>query len=198
MQHVRGLRGRERLGGIGSVALTIILAGCGGSSGPAQPSVSQVRTSSTPFVAFVDLNAVDVVHLSGLHYRIEPRQGSVSRPVDVQYAVDYLARRGYVSQNAGTVTIPVFGLYAGYDNKVDIEEQLDNGTVWPISATVSTADYVDPSGVYDHPTLLKARAAGSTLDFDYFVMKSATGSPVRARCRSSSLESGSARYSRWS
>ena len=50
--------------------------------------------------------------------------------------------------------------------------------VWPITATVATAPYVDPNGIYDRPTILKARAAGSALDFDFFFMKSGLGSPV--------------------
>jgi hypothetical protein len=43
---------------------------------------------------------------------------------------------------------------------------------------VQTAAYVDPNGIYDAPTVLTKRAAGSALGFDFFALKSSIGTPV--------------------
>ncbi len=116
--------------------------------------------------------------IAALHYRIEPRPGSVSRPVDVTYSGDYLARRGYVASGAGSVTLPIFGLYADYRNVVDIEVTLQDGSQQTVQTTISTASYSDPNGIYDKPSVLVPRKAGDGLDFSFFYMKSALGSPV--------------------
>lgn len=182
-------------------AIALTLAGCGGGGGgggipavapasaPAAASpvvadaatVVAVRPGVSPFIAFVDLRVAAGEVLSSAHYRIEPKPGSVSRPVDVDYAASYLSGRGYAASlgsSGSTVTVPVFGLYANYQNLVDIELQFADGDVEPIQAKVDTAAYTDPNGIYDRPVILKARTAGAALGFDFFYMKSALGSPV--------------------
>lgn len=185
-------------------AIALSLAGCGGGGGggggslpaavsataPAPevvteaPAVVAVRPGVSPFIAFVDVKVPAGEVLAAAHYRIEPKPGSVSRPVDVDYAAAYLGRRGYAASTAsgsvdsGKVTVPVFGLYANYANQVGIELQFADGDVEPLQAEIDTPAYVDSNGIYDRPRVLKARAAGDALGFDFFYMKSALGSPV--------------------
>lgn len=144
-------------------------------------TVVAVRPGVSPFIAFVDLQVAPGEVLTSAHYRIAPKPGTVSRPVDVDYDVTYLSRRGYAASpgtSGGTVTVPVFGLYANYSNLVDIDLQFADGDVDPIQAEVVTAAYSDPNGIYDRPQVLKSRASGAALGFDFFYMKSALGSPV--------------------
>ncbi|WP_172843873.1 aryl-sulfate sulfotransferase [Variovorax sp. HW608] len=141
-------------------------------------TVSAVRAGVSPFIAFVDL------HFSGgevpttVHYRIEAKPGTVSRPVDVSYAIASLQRRGYAAAGSSTITVPVFGLYSNYANQVDVDVQSAGEPTQELRIEVDTAAYTDPNGIYDRPVALKARAVGDALSFDYFYMKSALGSPV--------------------
>jgi arylsulfate sulfotransferase len=77
-----------------------------------------------------------------------------------------------------TVVVPVFGLYAGYENSVSIQIAFTDASVQTIPLTLLTDGYTDPHGIYDHPVFIKKRAPGSTLGFDFFAMKSNLGTPV--------------------
>jgi hypothetical protein len=124
------------------------------------------------------------VHLAGqdldavrtISYAVEPKPGSVSKPVRVTYTVEALDNRGRLT--SGEVLLPVFGLYAGYANTVSIDLNFDDGSTQIIADTLTTSTYTDPNGVYDLPVFVKSRVAGSTLDFDFFAMKSGYGTPV--------------------
>ncbi len=124
------------------------------------------------------------MHLAGqdfdavrtISYAVEPKPGSVSKPVRVTYTVEALDDRGRLM--SGEVLLPVFGLYAGYANLVSIDLNFDDGSTQNIAEMLTTAAYTDPNGVYDVPVFVKQRAAGSTLDFDFFAMKSGYGTPV--------------------
>lgn len=173
-------------------ALAGALAGCGGggqggagnATGAAlladqTPAVADVSNGASPFIAFVVLPLPALENLSSVHFRVEPKPGSVSRPVDVDYAIAYLEDHGYATEGSSTVKVPVFGLYADYANQVDIDLTLENGTTLPEARVeVDTPAYTDPNGIYDRPTILKSRTASATLGFDYFYVKSSLGSPV--------------------
>jgi hypothetical protein len=146
----------------------------------APPTVTAVRAGASPFIAFVDLHFSDPGVVSSVHYRIEAKPGTVSRPVDVSYAIAYLQRRGYAAAGGSAITVPVFGLYSNYANQVDIDVQSEDEPPQALRVEVDTAAYSDPNGIYDRPVALKARAAGDALSFDYFYMKSGFGSPVVA------------------
>lgn len=176
-------------------AAVLALCGCGGGGGGGssggnnfeaveasvpQPTVAAVRAGVSPFIAFVDLHFPVAGNLTLVHYRIEPRAGSVSHPVDVNYAMAYLQRRGYAPAGGNTITVPVFGLYANYQNEVDIDVQPADGEQQALRVEIDTPAYSDPNGIYDRPAILKPRTAGDSLGFDYFYMKSALGSPVVA------------------
>lgn len=140
--------------------------------------MAAVRAGVSPFIAFVDLHFSGPEAPTSVHYRIEPKPGTVSRPVDVSYAIAYLQRRGYASAGGATITVPVFGLYSNYANQVDVDVQSEGGPTQELRVEVDTAAYTDPNGIYDRPVAMKARAAGDSLGFDYFYMKSGLGSPV--------------------
>jgi hypothetical protein len=180
----------------------LALAACGGNGNSATQStaplqaqttqVSQAASSSlqvtgsqpgvTPFISFVELIGTGMQNVATAEFTIEPKSGSVSKPVHVRYAIDALVRRGYLlrldSAGQWLVRLPVFGLYAGYPNQVQVRLNFQDGSVADLPAGITTAAYQDPSGIYDHPTIFKKRGAGTALGFDFFVMKSGLGSPV--------------------
>lgn len=155
-----------------ALCLTVILApfgllGCG-----AAPTVVSV----SPFIQFVDLTGFDLSTVTEVHYTIAAKPGSVSKPVHVEYSMSALASRGYLAGNS--LTLPVFGLYAGYENQVAVELERGSGGAILLQLTIPTTDYVDPSGIYSHPNIVTPRAPNSTLGFSFIFIKSGLGSPV--------------------
>lgn len=131
----------------------------------------------TPFIAFVHLDGRRLSDLQTASYVVEAKPGSVSKPVHVTYTREALARRGRL-QDGNALQLPVFGLYAGHDNAVSIELTFEDCSTQTLTGILTTAAYTDPNGVYDKPLFFKTRAAGSTLGFDFFAMKSGLGTPI--------------------
>ena len=167
--------------------LVLLIAGCGDSSPPVPPPTmaqasdivkSGGETGVTPFIHFVHFQGASLAKLASAHFVITPKPGSASRPVDVRYSLAALARRGYANPESNLLKLPVFGLYSGYKNRVVLELQFTDNSEKIIEFDVTTAAYSDPNARYDRPTILKKRAIGSDLGFDFFAMKSALGTPV--------------------
>jgi arylsulfate sulfotransferase len=176
-----GAVARSRLLHSGLVAAILWLSGCGGgeSAPPSGPlTFAGALQGVTPFIYNVQLFGQRVRDLATVRYTIAPRPGAASRPVSVSYAVDALSRRGYVNFSGGLLTLPVFGLYAGYANQVSIELTFVDTSTQPLAIELDTAPYVDPNGIYDRPQVLKARAPGDALGFDYLALKNMLGGPV--------------------
>lgn len=174
------------------MAVTLVLTGCGGSTASSpltlQQSLSQAAASAfvvqsitpgvTPFISFVAIAGVGVQDLTGVEFEIAPKSGSVSKPAHVRYSLAALTRQGNVFPTVGVVRLPVFGLYAGYQNQVLVQLDFQDGSTKSLAVSVTTAAYTDPNGIYDRPTVIVPRTAGSVLGFDFFVIKSALGTPV--------------------
>jgi arylsulfate sulfotransferase len=156
---------------LGVLIAWIGVSGCASSL----PSVT-TEAGVSPFISFVHLEGFDLSSVTGAQFTIAPKPGSVSKPVHVEYSILALAARGYFSGES--LTLPVFGLYAGYQNQVSVE--VDRSSVGPIllKVTVPSAAYIDPTGIYSQPTIITPRAAGSALGFDFIFIKSGLGSPV--------------------
>lgn len=157
------------------------LASCDGgdsvtSSG--STAVKAIRPGVSPFIAFVDLRISSALAGASVEYSIQPKPGSVSRPVSVSYTLSYLNQRGYVNASTGMLTVPIFGLYPNYTNQVSVELHRADNSVLPLQVAIHTSAYSDPNGIYDRPNIRQARARGTALGFDYFYMKSALGAPV--------------------
>ena len=155
--------------GLRALCLMVILASLGLSGCGGAPPVS-------PFIKLVHLTDLDLSTVTAVHYTIAAKPGSVSKPVHVEYSMSALAARGYVDGNS--LTLPVFGLYAGYENQVAVELERGSGTVTSLQLIVPTTEYADPSGIYSQPNIVMPRSPGSTLGFSFIFIKSALGSPV--------------------
>jgi arylsulfate sulfotransferase len=179
---------------LSSTLVVALLAACGEPAGSAittsplsaqavmtNLSISGVRPGPTPFIAFVQLSGSGLAQAIFVTYTLQTKPGSISQPVRVSYSMAALRRRGYIGDS--TVTVPVFGLYAGFENQgwlsvvewADLGEHTttDEHTTETLRLDIVTPPYVDPAGIYDHPTIVKARPPGSALGFDFFAIKSA-------------------------
>jgi hypothetical protein len=54
----------------------------------------------------------------------------------------------------------VFGLYAGYQNRLALELQFSDESKQTLEFTITTPAYTVPNAIYDRPTILKKRLAG--------------------------------------
>ena len=139
-------------------------------------AIAGTRPGVTPFIAFVQFQGASLASVQSISYAILPRRGSLSNPVHVSYTIDALNRRGDVQ--AGQIALPVFGLYAGYQNVIGIQLVFNDASTQNLWSVIATDAYTDPTGIYDSPKIIKRREVGETLGFDFFVMKSALGTPV--------------------
>ena len=174
----------------GAIALTACGGGDGQAADPSQTVqviagasdaalstayIGAVRAGFTPFNSFVDIVDTGNAYLAGAEFTISPKPGSVSKAVHVRYSIAALHREGRAFNANGLITLPIFGLYAGWPNQVSVQLDYLDGSASSLPVTITTPTYTDPSGIYDHPTILTPRAAGSALGFDFFVMKSTIG-----------------------
>jgi arylsulfate sulfotransferase len=169
------------------LACSLVAQGCG-NGGPAQGGKASLAdatiiipegtaTGVTPFIAFVKVRGDNLDRLDSIGFQIAPMPDTVSRPVSVRYEVDYLRRSNYFVAG-DTATVPVFGLYANYTNRVELIFTFKDQSERRVSLNIATGSFTDPYGTFDRPTRRVPRQKGSELGFDFFAMKSALAGPV--------------------
>jgi arylsulfate sulfotransferase len=124
----------------------------------------------TPFISQVTLNASDTSTLKGIQFTVAPKAGSVIRPLSGNYARSYLMQRGFLQAGSGEIHVPVYGLYAGFNNTVTLRYYFNDGSSSQATTTITTASYAHPCGL-DTPTALQARTNDTTLSYDYMLVK---------------------------
>lgn len=157
---------------IGLLLIPFGLFGCGGGWHVAVTT----DPGPSPFISLVHLRGSGLGSVMDVQYTIAPKPGSVSAPVHVEYSIAALAARGYTSD--GELTVPVIGLYSGYDNLVSMELTRAADDPVQLEVDITTDAYIDPSGIYSHPSVVVQRAPGSSLGFDFIYVKSELGSPI--------------------
>ena len=143
--------------------------------------VTAVTAGPTPFISKLEITFTPVSALPALtevYFSVKPKTGSLTRPVSAYYTVSYLKSHGYVDTAGGKVTVPVFGLYANYNNTVTLVYFYSNGTHVDATTMVQTAAFNDPTGgqAYLNPTVVQPRSKTESLSYDFIMLKSFTGS----------------------
>jgi arylsulfate sulfotransferase len=151
--------------------------------GATMASASNIRFQSnsggvTPFISFVTLTGSNWLSAVSVAYTIASKPGAASLPVNVSFSLETLYLRGYYSWGSNELTVPVFGLYAGYANNLSLAVMFADASVQTIPVVLTTAAYSDPNGIYDHPVINVHRAQGRALGFNFFALKSLLGTPV--------------------
>lgn len=180
MPHLKKLtrHGARRIIGLACVAVVFLQAA------HAQVPISIINQTPgpTPFIENITSNTAGRAPLSYVAYEIAPKVGSHTRPITVIYTASHLAAEGNMTST--TVTVPVFGLYAGSTNDVYLYYIFGNTAATTSTAltktTVTTASYVDPCNRLNTPVVQQNRTSVSTIGFDLFLLKNACSSDFPA------------------
>jgi len=131
----------------------------------------QVSEGATPFIRFARTHVSDILGFEFAEFRIQPKTGSATRPIKVRYARSYLEARGYFNPQDGSLTVPVFGLYAGRQNRViinlDFSVRFSRNKRFAVTITTPAYD----GGTYSNPTVVQSRLPGTTLSYDFILLK---------------------------
>jgi arylsulfate sulfotransferase len=123
---------------------------------------------ATPFISKLRLDVSNTTVLKSVQFAVDPKPGSVTRPLSGTYSNDYLVSRGL--EHAPEVIVPVYGLYAGYANIVRLTYRFQDGSSKQTVTAITTASFNDPCR-YDNPTILQRRTNATDLSYDYFMVK---------------------------
>ena len=124
---------------------------------------------ATPFISNLHLTASDTRVLKSIQFTVTPKPGSVARPLSATYANYYLIDRGFENPQTGDIVLPVYGLYDGYTNAVNLTYRFMDGSSKQANVSITTASFGDRCG-YKNPTFLQHRSNAS-LSYDYMMVK---------------------------
>ena len=124
----------------------------------------------TPFISRVTLNASNTSVLKSIQFTIVPKAGSVTRALSGIYSKGYLIERGFLQPGSRDISLPVFGLYSGFNNAVTLTYHFNDGSSKQANTTITTASFTHPCG-FDSPTVLQPRTNDTTLSYDYMLVK---------------------------
>src|SRR4029453_14854262 len=119
----------------------------------------------TPFISKLPLQVSNTTVLKSIQFAIDPKPGSVTRPLSGTYANFYLLNRGF--EHPPEIILPVYGLYAGYTNIVRLSYRFMDGSSKQAVTAVTTATFDDQGCGYNNPTRLQPRAHSSHLRYYY-------------------------------
>ena len=141
-------------------------------------TISGNTAGVTPFISKLTLQVSNTTVLQSIQFAIDPKPGSVTRPLSGTYANFYLMNQGF--ENPPEIILPVYGLYAGYANTVRLTYRFMDGSSKQAVTTITTATYDDGGCGYNNPTRLQPRTNSTHLSYDYIFDSSACGtfSPV--------------------
>ena len=125
----------------------------------------------TPFINKLTVTVSNLRALNRVRFTIRPKPGSVTRPLSAVYPKGYLAGRGFVNPGAKEIIVPVFGLYDGYDNTVQLTYFFNDGSYKTATTIISTTPYDDECDL-NTPVIRQARTSSTALSYDYFLAAS--------------------------
>ena len=134
-------------------------------------TITAHTAGATPFISNLTLDVSNTSVLNSIQFAIDAKPGSVTRPLSGTYANAYLVSRGYEQPPPATaVTVPVYGLYAGYTSIVRLTYRFLDGSSKQAVTSIATATFDDPCG-YQNPTILQRRTNSTDLSYDYVMVK---------------------------
>jgi arylsulfate sulfotransferase len=131
-------------------------------------TITGKTAGATPFISKLTLAVSNTTFLKSIQFTIDPKPGSVTRPVSGTYSNDYLVSRGF--EHPPEIILPVFGLYDGYANIVRLTYRFMDGSSKQANTRITTTSFNDPCG-YKNPTILQARTNSRDLSYDYIMAK---------------------------
>lgn len=137
-------------------------------------TIGPASAGATPFIANVQLTVTPPSSLKSIQFTVVPKAGSVTRPLSATYSRNYLARQGKLDAQTGKITLPIFGLYANYNNTVILKAVYNDGSSKQSTVTGATAVFDDPCE-FNTPTVRQARTATTELSYDFILVASNCG-----------------------
>ena len=134
-------------------------------------SVIGQQPGATPFISRFNVLTSNAAVLKNIQYTIEPREGSVTRPLSATYTKPYLKNRGFFHPVTGRITLPVWGLYAGYNNTVHVRFVFEDESSKEQTVPVVTAAFVDTCP-YEDPIVIQPRTNTTDLSYDFMLVTS--------------------------
>jgi arylsulfate sulfotransferase len=133
---------------------------------------------ATPFISKLTLDVSNTTVLKSIQFAIDSKPGSVTRPLSGTYSNDYLVDQGF--EHPPEIILPVYGLYAGYQNIVRLTYRFMDGSSKQAVTSISTATFNDQGCGYNNPARIIPRTNSTSLSYDYMFDRSACGtfSPV--------------------
>src|SRR6266550_3969489 len=128
---------------------------------------------ATPFISKLTLHVSNTTVLKSIQFTIDPKPGSVTRPLSGTYSNDYLVGRGF--EHPPEILLPVYGLYAGYANSVRLTYRFLDGSSKQAAISITTGTFDDQGCGYNNPTRLQPRTNSTNLSYDYIFDRSACG-----------------------
>jgi hypothetical protein len=98
----------------------------------------------TPFLSSLTLQVSNTTVLKSIQFAIDPKPGSVTRPLSGTYSNSYLVDRGFENPQTGEIILPVYGLYAGYANIVRLTYRFVDGSSKQAVTSITTVTFDDP------------------------------------------------------
>ena len=155
-------------------AILLALSGlCG-----AQAAVVTINGQSpgpTPFISLLSLTVSDVAALDHIDFKIYPKPASDTRPVYARYSKAYLQARGLLNVGTGEISLPVFGLYANYNNRVALVSTFTDQSFQRDTVQVQTPVWNDATNAYKNPTVVQARVPNTNLSYDFVMLRNPRG-----------------------
>lgn len=125
----------------------------------------------SPFISRLSLTVSDAAALDHIDFKVYPKPGSGTRPVYARYSKTYLQGRGLLNPATGQISLPVFGLYANYNNRVALVSTFVDQTFQRDTVNVLTPVWNDPANAYKNPTVVQARVPNTTLSYDFALLR---------------------------
>ncbi len=127
-------------------------------------------TVSSEFVGQVVLRGVPSSLLQYITFTIVPKPGSTAKAISVTYSKAYLVAQRKLGSRVKEATIPIFGLYADYNNTVRITVKQIYRKAITTTVRMQTAAY---TGYFSAATRIDVtpRDAAIPLDYSYMLVK---------------------------
>lgn len=138
-------------------------------------TINGQNAGPTPFIRLVDLTVSDAAALGHIHFKIDPKQESGTRPVYARYSKNYLQNRGLLDPATGRITLPVFGLYADYINRVTLLSTFVDATSQRNELNLATPVWNDATNLYKNPTVAQARTPNADISYDFMLIRHYSG-----------------------
>ena len=127
----------------------------------------------TPFIRNLNFQVNPIANIKRVQFTIQPKAGSVTRPISATYSSQYLSSRGYLD-TAGNMKIPVFGLYDGFNNSVTLNYVFRDGSSKQRVFSVLAPVFSDPCH-YNERIEVLPRTDSTRLSYDFMLLKNSCG-----------------------